>query len=368
VSPYEGDMAYLAEKRGVRPYILPVLGREISPLGDLHSLAALRKTIQQFRPHIIHTHTAKAGTLGRLVGISFNALRKNSKRIRLVHTFHGHIFHSYFNRLKTIIFIQIERFLARFTDRIIVISPLQKDDICRKFKIAPSEKVRIISLGFELSPFVDCEKQRTKIREKYLLSNSKEILLVGIIGRLTQVKNHRMLLEAAKNLKDEGKIKFFRFLIIGDGELRESLKTYASKLDLQDYVTFIGWQKDMPDLYGALDIVVLTSLNEGTPVTLIEAMAASKPVVTTNVGGVSDLLGVLDKKTSDGYNLAQNGVLLPSGRGEILAKALFFLFKNRNMSEEMGKHAREFVLNQYSMERLVKDVEALYKELVTSDE
>ncbi|MBW1766970.1 MAG: glycosyltransferase family 4 protein [Deltaproteobacteria bacterium] len=363
VEPHEGDMSYLAREKGIQPHILPGLGREISPTGDLDSFRAIRKTIKRFRPHIIHTHTAKAGAVGRLAAISLNVSRKPGDRIRLVHTFHGHIFHSYFGFLKTFIFIQIERFLAKFTDRIIVISPLQKRDICERFRIAGPEKVRIIPLGFDLSNFIGSESQRENIREKYLVNDSRETLLVGSIGRLTHVKNHRMLLEAVNCLKDKGKDTHFRFLIVGDGQLREELMKYSEELDVQESIIFTGWQKDMTSIYGAMDIVTLTSFNEGTPVTLIEAMAATKPVVATDVGGVRDLLGIIDKRSTHGYKLARNGILVPSGRGEILARALLFLLENRDVSKKMAEHAREFVLNRYSIERLVKDIEALYREL-----
>ena len=363
VEPHEGDMSYLAREKGIQPHILPGLGREISPTGDLDSFRTIRKTIKRFRPHIIHTHTAKAGAVGRLAAISLNVSRKPGDRIRLVHTFHGHIFHSYFGFLKTFIFIQIERFLAKFTDRIIVISPLQKRDICERFRIAGPEKVRIIPLGFDLSNFIGPESQRENIREKYLVNDSRETLLVGSIGRLTHVKNHRMLLEAVNCLKDKGKDTHFRFLIVGDGQLREELMKYSEELDVQESIIFTGWQKDMTSIYGAMDIVTLTSFNEGTPVTLIEAMAATKPVVATDVGGVRDLLGIIDKRSTHGYKLARNGILVPSGRGEILARALLFLLENRDVSKKMAEHAREFVLNRYSIERLVKDIEALYREL-----
>ena len=137
VAPHEGDMGYFDKEKGVQPVLLPGMGREISPLGDIKSLIDLRQIIKRFKPHIIHTHTAKAGTLGRLAGFSINMARGSEERIRLVHTFHGHTFHRYFGSLKTRLFIQIEKFLSRFTDRIIVVSPLQQRDICWRYEIAP---------------------------------------------------------------------------------------------------------------------------------------------------------------------------------------------------------------------------------------
>jgi glycosyltransferase involved in cell wall biosynthesis len=332
----------------------------------MKSLMALRRIIKQFEPHIIHTHTAKAGTLGRLAGLTCNFIRGSNVKIRMVHTFHGHIFHSYFGSLKTRLFIQIERFLSRFTDRIVVISPLQRQDICSRFGIAPPEKVRIIPLGFDLSGFEGRDDRRKEIRERYMLQEGQSVLLVGIIGRLTQVKNHRLLLEAAKCLKTMGKGKHFKFLVVGDGELRQELITYARELGIQNAVIFAGWQKDMPAIYDALDIVVLTSLNEGTPVSLIEAMAHARPVVATDVGGVRDLMGVIDEESKAGYTLAQHGILVSSGDGEGLARALCFLHEKREVSEKMAQRGREFVRNRYSQERLVKDIKSLYKEILAS--
>lgn len=365
VAPHEGDMAYFAKEKGVQPVILPEMGREIAPLGDMKSLIDLRKIIKQFKPHIIHTHTAKAGTLGRLVGITFNLIRRSNVKMRMVHTFHGHIFHSYFGSLRTRLFIQIERFLSRFTDRIIVISPLQQRDICLRYRIAPPEKVRIIPLGFDLSDFKGRENHRKEIRERYMLQDGQRVSLVGIIGRLIDVKNHRILLEAAKCLEAMGKIERFKFLVVGDGELRQDLIRYARELGVQNSVIFAGWQKDMPSIYEALDIVALTSLNEGTPVSLIEAMANARPVVATDVGGVRDLMGFIDEESKDGYILAQHGILVPSGDGEVLARALSFLYENRKASNEMAERGRKFVLNHYSVERLVEDVKSLYSEILS---
>ena len=365
VGANEGDMSYLAREKGVQPHIVPALKRELSLHNDFKAFLALRRIIRGFTPDIIHTHTAKAGTLGRLAGISINIFRSPNNRIRLLHTFHGHIFHSYFGFLKTFIFIKIERFLARLTDRIIVISPLQQYDICQKYRIARPEKVRKIPLGFDLSKFMIRETQNHVIRQRYLPHDSQEMLLVGIIGRLTAVKNHRMLLEAVKCLKNEGKDQFFKFLIVGDGELREDLLDYARELSVEDSIVFTGWQEEMPSFYEAMDVVVLTSLNEGTPVTLIESMAAGRPVVATDVGGVRDLFGVVDEKASNGFKLAQNGILVPSNSGKALARALVFLLKNKEVSKKMARDAREFVLNRYSMERLVKDMESLYSEVIS---
>jgi len=421
VGAHEGDMSYLASSRRVDPVVLPTLGREISALDDLRSLYELRKIIGEFKPHLIHTHTAKAGTLGRLAGISMNAQRIFGRKIRLVHTFHGHVFHSYFSPLKTWGFMKIERLLARFSDRIIVISATQKKDICEKYNIAHPRQVKVVPLGFDLSGF-----------ERLGPPPSQGIFSVGIIGRLTPVKNHRMLFEAVRILKDQGKDHSFNFSVIGDGELRETLTRAAAALGIEKNILFTGWQQEMPEVYRKLDAVVLTSLNEGTPVSLIEAMAAARPVISTEVGGVRDLMGEIDPSTAfkacpsispfdlpqggesfdvaqdpevleglveplgavrlsngsgstpsepraeargsrwvdtetgEGYKLARHGILVPSEDSRALAEALLFAAREKSLMTEIAERARKHVLQTYSLERLVGDMAALYEELVGS--
>lgn len=364
VSTYEGDMGYLAAEKGVQPFSVPELGREISIVSDWKAFLALRKIIKRFKPHIIHTHTAKAGTLGRLAAISVNLSSRPKTRIRVVHTFHGHIFHSYFGFLKTFIFIRIERLLARFTDRVIAISELQKSDICDHFRVAKRDRVSVIPLGFDLSGFNDCEKYRKIVRQKYLANEPNEAFLVGAIGRLTAVKNHSLLLEAFKCINDQGKGESFRFLIVGDGELRTDLIHEATELGLRDKVIFVGWQREMPPIYGALDAVVITSKNEGTPVTLIEAMASGKPVVATDVGGVRDLLGGSEREMHGAFELARNGILVPPGDAKAFADALIFIKENKEICARMADNSKNFAVEMYSIERLLDDIKSLYGELL----
>ena len=353
VGTHEGDMSYLASSRQVDPVVLPILGRQISVLDDLRSFFELRQIISEFKPHIVHTHTAKAGTLGRVAGITQNAQSIIGQKIRLVHTFHGHVFHSYFSPLKTSAFIKIERFLARFTDRIIVISPSQKRDICETYKIAKPQQARVVPLGFDLSGF-----------ERLSPPVPQEVFSVGIIGRLVPVKNHRMLLETVKTLKDQGADHAFKFFVVGDGERREALTREATALGIGRNVLFTGWQKEMPEVYRKLDAVVLTSLNEGTPVSIVEAMAGARPVIATDVGGVRDLLGEVDRERGEGYKLARHGILVPSGDSKALGKAILFARREKNLMIEIVERARKHVLQNYSKERLFRDMESLYEELV----
>jgi glycosyltransferase involved in cell wall biosynthesis len=357
VGAHEGDMSYLADSKGVRPLFLPSLGREISLAADARSFIHVREVIRRFKPHIVHTHTAKAGTVGRLAGLSLNSLKESRQRIRLVHTFHGHVFRDYFSPLRTRVLIEIERLLARFTDRIVAISASQEKDICHTYRIAAPAKVRVVPLGFDLSPYpMESAPQNSDHQRPYV---------VGIIGRLTHIKNHRLLVEAARDLRNLAGDRDFRFLVIGDGELREALVQYTKDLEVDKAFVFTGWKREMPCIYKMLDAVVLTSLNEGTPVTLIEAMAAGKPVIATDVGGVKDLLGPIDTRSNDGYSLAQRGIMVPSGKRDGLAAALIFALKNKPRLTHIAKQARTYVLREYSLERLTRNLDALYRELMS---
>jgi len=284
--------------------------------------------------------------------------------MRLVHTFHGHTFHSYFSPLKTLFFIQIEKILARFTDKIIVLSRQQKNDICSTYQIAVREKVRIVPLGFDLSGFADIESSPKTSIEKNTSRQNSNPLRVGIIGRLTSVKNHFMVLEAIKCLKLAGKIDNFKFIVIGDGELKKEFVEKACELDLMNAIVLKGWQEDMPAVYARLDAVALTSKNEGTPVALIEAMAACRPVVAAAVGGVPDLLGSVLEQKPAGFQIAERGLMVQSGDAAALARALLYLSETRCAMQPMVRKAKGFVLNYYDQGRLLKDIKMLYGELL----
>jgi glycosyltransferase involved in cell wall biosynthesis len=364
LSPGEGDMIYLAHEKKVEPLVVKEFGRNISLLNDLKSFFVIRKTIKQFQPDIIHTHTAKAGAMGRLAALSLRCPFASSKKNRMVHTFHGHTFHSYFSPLKTLFFIQIEKMLGRFTDKIIVLSKQQKKDICSIYKIAVREKVRIIPLGFDLSRFGKINTSPKETIEKNTSRQNFKPLRVGIIGRLTAVKNHFMVLETLNRLRLAGKIDNFKFIIIGDGELKKEFVAKAYELDMINNIVFNGWQEDMPSVYAQLDAVALTSKNEGTPVALIEAMASCRPVIAAAVGGVPDLLGRVLEKKPEGFQIAERGLMVQSGDADALARALLYLSENRDAMQPMIQKAKGFVLTNYDQGRLLKDIKMLYGELL----
>jgi glycosyltransferase involved in cell wall biosynthesis len=337
----EKDMSYLAEEKGVKPLIIGGLGRKLDLMDDIRAFRQIYRYIKDFKPDIVHTHTAKAGALGRAAAVMAGVPVR-------IHTFHGHIFDGYFGRLKTWVFLSIERTLALFTRYIIVVSEAQKRDISGKYKIAGEKKVRAISLGLELSKFAGggCH---SGIRERFGISAGA--IVVSIAGRLVPIKNHKMFLDAAKRLVASAPGLDVKFLVVGDGEQRPALERCSSESGLGDRVVFCGWQEDMCELYSGSDIIALTSLNEGTPVAVIEAMASGKPVVATDVGGVRDVV-------EDGVT----GYLVASGDASGFSQKLMELASDKDKRESFGRAGRASVMSRYSKERLVGDIKRLYSE------
>lgn len=353
----EGDMSYYAAQNNIKPVFIPELKRELNFINDTVAFIKIYKIIKAYRPDIIHTHTAKAGTLGRLAGLLFNLTHYfSSKRIRLVHTFHGHIFEGYFNKLQTYIFILIERFLAIFTLRIITVSESVKKEMV-SLRIAGKDKIEVIPLGLEIEKFFDIPMR------------DNPDFNVGIVGRLVPIKNHRLFLEAASRVIRDNSGLPISFKIIGDGELGGELRDYARRLNIDKQIEFLGWQKDLIKVYADLDIVTLTSLNEGTPVSLIEAMAAARTVVATDVGGVRDLLGSptsKDTRAQAGFEILERGIIVKSADTLGFANALGLILRDSAMRKATGEAARNFVRDRFTKERLIKDMEDLYNHLIPS--
>lgn len=359
VSEKEGDMAYYALQKNVKPIFIPELKRQLCFLNDLSALRKIYKIIKSEQPDIIHTHTAKAGSLGRLAGISYNLLHLlKKKQIKFIHTFHGHIFDGYFNKVQSKVFILIERFLALFSSKIITVSDSVKNELLA-LRICGKDKIEVIPLGLELDKFLEIPI------EDNIVSN------IGIVGRLVPIKNHRLFLEAAAKVITDNPGIQIKFKIIGDGELREDLEAYAQKLNINSRVDFLGWQKDLVNIYKDLDVVALTSLNEGTPVSLIEAMASGKAVVATNVGGVKDLLGdEVDPagKPEEGFKVLERGILVKPHDPVTFAAALTFILQDHILRRDIGIHARDFVKTKFAKERLIRDTQNLYDNLLRLNE
>jgi glycosyltransferase involved in cell wall biosynthesis len=359
----EGDMSYFAEASGVEPVIVKEMSRELG-LGDVVVIAKLLKMFFALKPQIIHTHKAKAGATGRVAAILYKWLTPSAFRLRprpckIVHTFHGHIFHSYYGALKTRIFVEIESLLGRFcTDKIITISEQQRKEISGILGIHKSDRFQVIPLGID---FEETTQQRGALRKEYAIADDE--LVIGIVGRLCEVKNQAMFLQAAARLAKTEQGSRARFVVMGDGHLREELHSLADQLGIADRMIFTGFRRDAASLYGDLDIVALTSLNEGTPLTLIEAMSSARPVVATEVGGVVDIMGALESSGGD-MSIWQHGITVASKDSESFAQALQFLIERQDDRRQMGVRGQAFVQSKLSKERLVSDIENLYRNLL----
>lgn len=341
IGPNEGDMAYLAEERGITPIYVAELGRELSPLRDLLTLFKLWRLMRQMRPDVVHTHTAKAGFVGRIAAW----LARVPVR---VHTFHGHVFHGYFSPAKTRLFLALERFTARLSDRLITISPALKDELANTYHIAPTGKFEVIPLGLELAPFAQTPRHSGEFRARFDIP--PDAPLIGLVGRLVPIKNHRLFLDMARQVR--GTIPTAHFAIIGDGECRADAEATAREWGLSDAVIFIGWQQDLRSAYSDLDVLVISSDNEGTPTSVIQALAARVPVVSTAVGGVPDLL----------HNGAY-GRLAPPGDARALADCVAAA-----LNEPDTAHAdiQAAILADYDITRLTSDLAALYRNLLAA--
>lgn len=343
VAKGEADLLPRAEGRGVRISVIPELGREIRPLRDLRALLKLIRLFRRERPEIVHTHTAKAGTVGRLAAVLAGVPVR-------VHTYHGHVFKGYFGPVKTRLFLAIERFLARFTTRIIAISPAQAEDLVEQFRICERGRVRIIPLGLELDRFQPDRIQRLRpgFREEI---GAGEQSVVAIVGRLVPIKRHDLFLEAAARLQRAGRRCVF--VVVGGGPEEPRLRRLSAELGISSTVCFLGWRQDLERIYAGADVVALTSDNEGTPVCLIEALAAGRPVAATDVGGVRDVL-----------RGGELGLLVPSGDADAFAAALARLLDEPGLREELGREGAAVAPRMYGLNRLLDDTAALYDQLL----
>jgi glycosyltransferase involved in cell wall biosynthesis len=339
--PREGNYLDLYSRSVSGLVVLPELGREIQGWSDLKAITRLIRLMREFRPHIVHTHTAKAGTVGRLAA-------RLARVPLVVHTYHGHVLHSYFSSAKTRFFLAIERWLARRTDRLLTVSERVRQELL-DLGVGSPKRLTVIPLGLELDRFLTCESLRGQLRAE--LGTGPETLLVGIVARLVPIKRHEWFLEAA--VKVTQRYPGCQFLLVGDGERRQELEEFVRQLGLDGQVRFLGWQRDLERIYADLDLVALTSANEGSPVSLIEAMAAGRPVVSTRVGGVPDLV--------------ENGVaglLVPPGDPAALAEAMTTLLADPQRRRLMGQAGRERVYPALSAQRLVRDIDQLYTNLL----
>jgi len=345
----EGDMSYLLPPSADARYIA-TLCRPLSPLDDLRTLIRLYSEFRRRSPRIVHTHMAKAGLLARLAAAAHNLTRGSAPRARIVHTYHGHVLDGYFSPLATKVFITLERILAKLSDRIIAISPAIQSELLRTYRIGREDQYRVVPLGFDLSPFaaIDATARAAARRD---LNLPGDALVVSTVGRLTAIKQHRLFLDTIKRVSETHTNVIA--LIAGDGELRDDIVAYAASLGLTDRVRMLGWRRDLATIYAATDVFLLTSRNEGTPVALIEAMASGVPGVSTDVGGVKDVIGGIETGRTAAF-----------GDVDGLAAAINGLLADPSLRAATGEAARQRVLARYDIARLVADIATLYRELL----
>lgn len=322
-----------------RRHLVPALGREIQPWRDWQAYRDLVRIIRDVRPHVVHTHTAKAGVLGR------RAARRCGVPV-IVHTFHGHVFHGYFSPVRTAMFVRLERALARTTTCLVTVSEEVRQQILSR-GIGRPDRFEVVRLGLDLAPFQTAETRRGELKRELGLPDGTPA--VGIVARLVPIKAHEVFLRAAAAIALRAPDAMF--LIVGDGERRAELEGLARSLGLGDRARFLGWRADLDRVYADLDVVMLTSTNEGSPVALIEAMAAARPVVSTRAGGVAELVGGA-------------GLLADVGDAQGLARHAADLLADPERRRELGRLARARVVPQYAQERLVADIDRLYARLL----
>lgn len=359
----EEDMSFFASEHGIKPVYIEQMSRELS-LRDVVSLMKVYSLIRKEQPDILHTHTAKAGTIGRVSAFAYKWLTPSTligkpRKIKVLHTFHGHVFHSYYGKAKTNLFLLIERMLAKYaTDKIVVISETQKREINEDFGIGKEKQFEVVPLGLDLKVFESAEANREDFRNE--IGVDQDTILVGIVGRVTEIKNHQMFLEVAARALSEGEGKIsLKFVVIGSGNQIDEIKKHAEDLKLGSNIIFLGNRNDPERFYAGLDIVSLTSLNEGTPLSIIEAMACGKPVISTDVGGVADLLGEV-VENCDGYVICERGIMAASEDVNGFTRGLEHLMRDRNLKLQITEKSKDFVRQNFSVSRLVLDVKKLY--------
>lgn len=351
VSPGEVDLAPDALRAGLEVTTIPSLGRELHPIADAVTIARLVAFFRRWRPDIVETHTAKAGTVGRIAAILAGVPAR-------IHVFHGHVFHGYFPPWKTRLFLEIERALAKTSTRIVALGETQRRELLG-YGIGTPRTTVSVPLGFDLADFLAIPTDGTDPRGTALRAEMgigglprDRAPVIGIVGRLVPIKAHEVFLAAARTIL--AALPDARFAIAGEGERRADLERLASVAPLAGRVHFLGWRHDTAALYAGLDLTVLTSDNEGMPVTIIESMASGVPVVATNVGGIPDL--IRDRV---------NGYLVPARDPEAVARASLSILRDPDRRASMAVAARASVVPEYEVETLVARMDRLYREIVT---
>lgn len=331
---------FLERFRG-RSIIVPSLKRDINFIDDLASLLKLYIIFSREKFDIVHTHTAKAGFIGRI------AARLAGVRL-IVHTPHGHDFYGYFGSIGSGFVVILERIAAAFADKIAALTDIEKKDMLR-YRICHSCKIEVVKSGMDFSAFE--KKNADNIKKRAELNIEPDDIVVGAISRLENIKGIEYFIDSAKIVL--GVIPMARFLIVGEGSLRSNLEERAKRLGIRDRVIFTGWREDVPKIMMILDILVLTSLNEAVGRVLIEAGAAGKPVVAAAVGGVPDIV-----------KNGETGILVPPGDSEEIARAVIELLKDEKKRHAMGRAAAEWARSSFDEKKMMDGINNIYKECI----
>jgi glycosyltransferase involved in cell wall biosynthesis len=316
------------------------------------------------RPDVVHTHTAKAGAVGRLAGLLYrfmtpSILLLRPRRCRFVHTYHGHIFRHYYGAMHTRIVLFIERLLARInTDRLIVLSEQQLHEIRDTFKVGRPEQYAIVPLGIDVTALQPRNGDGAALRASWGIGRAETI--VGIVGRLAAIKNHDLFLRVAARSTNGA-----RFVVYGDGGERDQLMLRAAELKIEHRIVFAG-TCEADAIYASLDVAALTSRNEGTPLAIIEAMAAGKPVVSTAVGGVVDLLGRVEQRIAENgsfFEIRERGLTAPSDDAAAFSGALTHLLHDEPLQRRLSERGKVYVEQMHTKQRLIDDIVGIYRGL-----
>ena len=340
----EGDMLWFANppRRIVR---IPELGRAVKPMSDFVAFWKLLLCLRALRPDVVHTHAAKAGALGRIAAVLAGVPVR-------IHSYHGHVFRGYFPPLVSRAVCMVERLLGWMTTALVTPCESQRREIAEEFRVAPPRKVRVARYGIPVEDFSSLPP-KAKAREK--LGVGEDVLVVGAVGRMVPIKNHALLVDAFGRLPERIGGRRVELLLVGKGDCLPGIEKQIEERGVAARVRFHPWLEDLRWAYGAMDVMALTSRNEGMPIALIEAMAAGVPVVSTAVGGVVDLV-------KDG----ETGVLVPGQDPAAFAAALENLLTDSESRARLAQSARDFVRAHHRVENLVQDTLDLYRDLVVS--
>jgi len=321
--------------------ILPHLKRQISILEDLSVFVKLYILLRREKFDIVHTHTAKAGFIGRIAA-------RMAKTPLVIHTPHGHDFYGYFGFLGSWFIVILERIAALFAHKIVVLTNIEKVDML-KYHICAAGKIEVIKSGMDFSEFEKLQVDLVKKKSEFHISSSG--YLVGMIGRLETIKGFEYFIDSAKLILNL--IPDTKFLIVGDGALRLTLIQRAKRLGIEDKIIFTGWREDVASIISILDVLVLASLNEAVGRVLLEAGISGKPAVATAVGGIPEI--IKDNLT---------GILVPPRDAPAIAKAVIVLLQDARKRQAMGSAAREWVKHNFNQKQMISEIDQIYKELV----